>query len=78
MSDTVPIETETGTAKSGLRSRAPIFIVGAIAVLGFVFLRDYISFQALSENRETLIAFRDANYVISVLGFIAILSLIHI
>jgi uncharacterized membrane protein YdjX (TVP38/TMEM64 family) len=27
------------------------------------FLRDYLSFAALAENREALIAFRDANYL---------------
>lgn len=59
-------------AKSALQKRMPIIIVGVAAVLGAFFLRDYLSFNALQENREALIAFRDANYVLAVLVFMAI------
>ena len=55
-----------------LRRLAPLLVIGVAAVLGFVFLRDYLSFQALAENREALIAWRDANYLTAVLVFMAV------
>jgi len=60
MSDTNPI----------LR-RLPLIIILTVAVLGAFFLRDYLTFQALADNREALIAFRDNNYLLTVLVFIA-------
>ena len=56
--------------------RLPLIFIVIVAVLGFVFLRDYLTFDALSENREELIAFRDANYLLTVLLFIGIYILI--
>ena len=50
---------------------APILIIFAVAVLGFVFLRDVLTLQALSENREALEAFRDNNYILTVLAFMS-------
>lgn len=54
------------------RRLAPLLAIGVAAVLGFVFLRDYLSFQALADNREALIAWRDANYLTAVLVFMAV------
>ncbi len=51
--------------------RLPLIAILVAAVLGFIFLRDYISFDALRDNREALIAFRDANYVLTVSLFVA-------
>ncbi|TDT75398.1 putative membrane protein YdjX (TVP38/TMEM64 family) [Litoreibacter halocynthiae] len=62
----------THTEMSGLRKKLPILIIVAVAALGAITLRDYLSFDALRDNREALIAFRDANYLLAVLGFIAI------
>ncbi|MCB5200529.1 VTT domain-containing protein [Loktanella sp. TSTF-M6] len=50
--------------------RLPLIGIAIAALLGFWLLRDYLSFDALRQNRETLIAFRDANYLLCVLGFI--------
>ena len=61
--------TETPDS-SGLR-RLPIRLIGAGAVLGAIFLGDRLSFDALAENREALIAFRDSHYLSTVLVFIA-------
>jgi uncharacterized membrane protein YdjX (TVP38/TMEM64 family) len=47
-----------------------------VAVAGFFTLRDYLSFETLRDNREALIAFRDANYLLTVIGFIAAYILI--
>ena len=65
MSDTNPI----------LR-RLPLIIILTVAVLSAFFLRDYLTFQALADNREALIAFRDNNYLLTVLVFIAVYVLI--
>lgn len=51
--------------------RLPLITIAIVAVLGAIFLRDYLTFDALSENRETLLAFRDANYLLTALLFIA-------
>jgi uncharacterized membrane protein YdjX (TVP38/TMEM64 family) len=60
-----------GQPKSGLARKLPILIILAVATAGAFFLRDQISFSALAENREVLIAFRDANYPLAVLVFVA-------
>jgi uncharacterized membrane protein YdjX (TVP38/TMEM64 family) len=50
--------------------RLPLIVILGVAVLGAVYLRDYLSFQALADNREALITFRDANYLLTVLVFV--------
>jgi uncharacterized membrane protein YdjX (TVP38/TMEM64 family) len=57
--------------KSGWRQKMPILIILVVAAAGAFFLRDKISFAALAENREALIAFRDENYLVAVLAFIS-------
>jgi len=59
-----------------LLRRVPIIAIGVVAVLGAVYLRDYLSFDALRDNREALLTFRDANYILTVGGFILIYLLI--
>ena len=54
----------------------PLIIILAVAILGVVYLRDELTFDALAANREALIAFRDANYPITVLAFVGIYILI--
>ena len=51
--------------------RLPLIAIAVVAVVGAFTLRDYLTFETLAENRERLIAFRDANYLVTVLGFIA-------
>lgn len=51
-----------------------ILILGAligVAVLVYFQIREYVSFQALAENREALLAWRDSNYTVAVLTFMA-------
>lgn len=66
----------TDTPKSDWSRRLPLFILLAVAVVGAFTLRDYISFEALRENREALIAFRDGNFVLTLLVFLAVYVLI--
>lgn len=63
--------TDTPSEPSGLAKRLPLIAIVIVAIIGAFTLRDYLSFEALSENREALIAFRDANYLITVLTFVA-------
>lgn len=55
---------------------APLAAIVVIAVLGVVFLRDAFSFEALRDNRERLLAYRDAHYLLAAIGFIAVYVLI--
>ena len=40
-------------------------------MLGAIFLKDYLSFDALRENREALLTFRDSHYLLTVAAFVA-------
>lgn len=53
------------------RARLPILLILVAAVAGAVFLRDQLNFAALAENRQALLAFRDANLVLASVGFVA-------
>jgi uncharacterized membrane protein YdjX (TVP38/TMEM64 family) len=60
------------------RQRLPILVIIVVAILGAIVLREYLSFEALRENRSALIAFRDSNYLLTaaafILAYIAIVS----
>ncbi|MCV3273699.1 TVP38/TMEM64 family protein [Roseobacter sinensis] len=58
-------------SKSALMRNLPLIAILCVAVLGALTLKDYISFEALRDNREALIAFRDANVALTVLAFLA-------
>ncbi len=49
----------------------PILVILAVAFLGLVFLRDHLSFEALAVNREALESYRDNNYLMTVIVFVA-------
>ena len=50
----------------------PLIAIVLVAAIGAFTLRDYLSFDALRDNREALIAFRDSNFVLTVLVFIMV------
>lgn len=56
---------------NGLARRLPLIVILCVAAIGAFAFRDYLGFEALAQNRETLIAFRDSNYVLTALGFMA-------
>jgi uncharacterized membrane protein YdjX (TVP38/TMEM64 family) len=56
--------------------KVPILIVLGVAIVGAITLRDQLSFAALADNRERLLAFRDAHYLWAVLGFMAVYMVI--
>ena len=55
--------------RRGLIRYAPILVIAIVAVTGAILFRDQLSFDALARNRESLLAFRDANYLLTVVGF---------
>lgn len=58
--------------KTGLKKMLPLLGIIIIAVLAYWQLGDFLSFEALAENRESLIAWRDSNYLLAVVVFVAI------
>jgi uncharacterized membrane protein YdjX (TVP38/TMEM64 family) len=66
---------DTPQAKpSGFSLKRMLPFVGIIvaAILGFVFLRDYLNFDQLAQNQEALQVWRDNNFIVASLVFIAI------
>ena len=54
-----------------LLRRLPLILILASFALGAVFLRDYLSFDALVQNREALLSYRDAHYGLTAVVFAA-------
>lgn len=52
------------------RQQLPIVIIALVALLGAVTLRDFLTFEALRDNRAALIAFRDSHYTLTVFAFV--------
>ncbi len=52
--------------------RLPIIVILIAAIIGFVILRDDLSFETLARHREALVAYRDAHYLGAVVGFLAL------
>jgi len=67
LGETVKSELEThDTRRSGILRWLPLALIAAGALVAFVYGRDYLSFDALSENRDALTAFRDRNFVLAI------------
>ena len=60
----------TRNLKSGWMRRLPLAIILGVAAIGAVTLNDYLSFETLRANRETLIAFRDDHVILTVATFV--------
>ncbi len=69
MSDVTDTPQES---KSKWARMLPLAVIAAGAVLGAYALGDYLSFEALRDNREMLIAYRDAHYALAVVVFMAL------
>jgi len=77
MSETPKSESqfkEQAGSRPGLGRHLPLIAVAAVALIGAVTLKDYLTFDTLRENREALLAFRDQNY----LGLVALFMGIYI
>lgn len=60
------------TPRTSLPRWLPLAVIAVIAAIGAFTLKDRLTFEALAENREALIAFRDANYIFSALAYVVI------
>lgn len=61
----------TRIPKPSWTRRLPLLIILATGLIGAVVLRDYFSFETLRENRESLLAFRNDNVILTVVAFCA-------
>lgn len=61
--------TEETPLKSAFVRYLPLIAIAIVAAIGAFTLRDYLSFDALRDNREALIAFRDGNYLLTAVIF---------
>ena len=52
--------------------RLPLIVIACGAGLGLVLLRGHINFDALAENRQALLDFRDSHYLLASLVFVAV------
>ena len=70
--------TMNQTSPRGWKRHLPLILIALVAATGFFVLRDWLTFETLRENREALLAFRDANYpatvALFVLGYILIVA----
>ncbi len=55
-----------------LKKLIPLGIIVLVAVIGFFTLRDYLTFETIRDNRETLIQFKENNYLVTSLVFLLI------
>ena len=53
-----------------MKKYLPILVIVVAAVTGALFLRDYISFDVLRDNRQALLDFRDSHFVLAALAFV--------
>ncbi len=66
----------TKTAGRDLARHIPLTVIAVVAAVGAITLRDSLSFEALAEHREALLAFRDGNVLGMALAFVAVYVLI--
>lgn len=70
------MDTVAAPAGGRIKRLLPLIAIGVVAVLGYVFLRDFLSFDTLRDNREALIVWRDSNYLFAALAFMAIYAVV--
>ncbi len=56
--------------KRGLAHYLPLAVIVTVALVGVFTLGDYLSFEALRDNRAALLAFRDENYAATLAVFL--------
>ncbi len=64
------------TRKHPVLRHAPLLLIVAIAAIGAFTLQDYLSFETLRENREALLAYRDAHFTVMLGVFVGMYILI--
>jgi uncharacterized membrane protein YdjX (TVP38/TMEM64 family) len=69
-----PMSDQTNPQTRSIGRHIPLILVILVAVLGAFTLGDYLSFDTLRDNRATLLAFREDNY----LGMAALFFVIYV
>ena len=69
MSETTDKMPSDKNSPGGIARRLPLIVILVAAAVGAFTLRDTLTFEALRDNREALLAFRDAHYATTVLLF---------
>jgi uncharacterized membrane protein YdjX (TVP38/TMEM64 family) len=63
--------SDAATPQGGpLRRLVPLMIIAVVAIIGFILLKDFLTFETLRDNRMALLEFRDANYLAIVLAYV--------
>jgi len=62
MRDKADDQTRSEAKPEGWMRRLPLIVILLVAAVGAFTLRDTLTFDMLRDNREALLAFRDANY----------------
>ncbi len=65
-------EDREKSKRPGWLRHVPLLVIVAAAAVGWLTLGDYLSFETLRENREALLAYRDAHYLMLVAGFMVV------
>jgi uncharacterized membrane protein YdjX (TVP38/TMEM64 family) len=65
-------QSQTAPEKAGIARHLPLIAILIVAGTGAYFLKDTLSFDTLRDNRETLLAFRDENFIGLAILFIGI------
>lgn len=68
----VDVPEITPSKGSSLARFGPIALIVVGALVGLFFARDYLSFQALSENYRGLLAWRDTHQVLAIAAFMGV------
>ena len=71
-----PARPMKGLDKPSITRHLPLIVILTVAAIGAFLLRDTLSFDTLRDNRDALLAFRDANYLGLAAIFIAVYVLI--
>ena len=67
-----PKMTQTTNQRPVFLRYLPIIVIVVVAAIGAFTLRDYLSFEALRDNREALLEFRDSHFLLTALGFMTL------
>ncbi|MEM6579076.1 MAG: TVP38/TMEM64 family protein [Pseudomonadota bacterium] len=70
------MENVENSRKNPLLRHLPLASILAVATVGYFTLGEYLSFDALAQNREALLAFRDSHFAALAAAFIGIYVLI--
>ena len=62
--------------KPSLMRHLPFAVILIVAAIGAFTMRDYLTFDTLRDNREALVVFRDNNFILTALIFLAVYILI--